>query len=467
MKRLDTLRNWLADRIRATDTRGEATNVTPEVDRDVHTLDHWRRIFSTFPRTIECPAMELKVGDFDPPVFTGPGRIEIKSAADIRFYIHGEAANIKRAIYAMRAARENPFDALAQFRLFATDYRNNEWACGATEIDFYVDHDRGWPLSGTLEQISTVATGPWVCGRSGVELLIVPPISLPVSESLTQIVRIGPDTVQTVRGPGRHTLDILGSTIRFSYEASGEALWITADTSEKLQHPYLDGWLVEPLRILLGGSVAPRMIARNRGDGTAQVTLLAGHPFKEPTPVGLHPPFVAHENRFESFWRLYADILTLLADAKIWGPHSLTSYFDEIAQAMRGTRWVLTMTLANTVEALASALITDADKRSEFDEETLGSLDAHIRAWDKDAALRGRMLNSLGMIRRRSVLRFLRDLAARGEVEADQVQAWTDVRNAVMHGNLVSPWSTEDGEARLNAMLKLVHGLALIRIRRG
>jgi hypothetical protein len=54
------------------------------------------------------------------------------------------------------------------------------------------------------------------------------------------------------------------------------------------------------------------------------------------------------------------------------------------------------------------------------------------------------MLNTLGAIRRQGILCFLRDLAAWGKVEADQVKAWSGVRNAVMHGNLVSPWSVDD-----------------------
>jgi hypothetical protein len=359
---------------------------------------------------------------------------------------------------------KNPFDHLKQFRLFATDYRNTRWACGHTEVHFFTDHDVGWPLAGNLNGLTTHVSDFWVSKSSNVELLLVPPLDLPTTEALTQQARIGDEVIYTSRGPGRHAMEVLGSQIVFSYEPSEEALWVTATTSEALNHPYLERWLTEPLRILLGGGIYPRMMARNFGDGTAQVTLLPAPGFKTPTAFGLHPPFVIGENRYESFWRYYADILKLLARDRVFDTNPLTAYFDEIAQAARGTRWILTMTLASTIEALAHSLMTDDDKRSEFPEEKLDSIKAHIKKWKEDDGLRGRVLNSLGMIRKRSILRFLRDLAERGQAESEQVQAWYDVRNAVMHGTLVEPWSTEEGERTLNAMLKLMHALARLVI---
>ena len=436
------------------------------VDRHLHTLDHWRRLFTNLPRTIECPAMELIVRDHEDPVFLGPGRIEIESETSISFYIHGVAPDVRRAIEAINAAKQNPFDHLQQFRLFATDYRNTRWACGYTSVRFFTDHDIGWPLAGELNGLTTHVNDFWVSKRSGVELLLVPPLDLPTSEALTQHAKIGDSVVYRSRGPGRHTIEVLGSAIDFSHEPSGQALWITATTSDALQHPYLERWLTEPLRILLGGGVYPRMMARNFGDGSAQVTLLPAPAFRTPTAFGLHPPFVMSENRHGSFWRHYGDILRLLARDKLLETNPLTAYFDEVTQAARGTRWVLTMTLASTIEALADSLMTVEDKKSEYADDHLASLKAHIKKWREDESLRGRVLNALAMVRKRSILRFLRDLAERGAVQSDEVQAWYDVRNAVMHGTLVEPWSTEEGERTLNAMLKLMHALAFLVIAR-
>jgi hypothetical protein len=459
------LRLWLAGRIRP-EAAPPAEEEPSEVDRGLHTLDRWRRLFTDLPRTIDCPSMELIVRDHEDPIFLGSGRIVIESETSISFFINGVAPDIGRAIEAFNEARENPFDHLRQFRLFATDYRQTRWTCGYTELRFFTDHDTGWPLSGKLNGLSTSVSGYWVSKVSGVELLLVPPIDLPTTEALTQEARIGNRTIYTSRGPGRHELEIAGSSIAFSYEPSGEALWVTATTSDALNHPYLEHWLTEPLRILLGGAVYPRMMARNFGDGTAQVTLVPAPTFRTPTAFGLHPPYVMSENRYQSFWQYYADILTMLARDRLFDTHPLTAYFDEVAQAARGTRWVLTMTLASTIEALAGRLMTKADKTSEYPEETLDALKQHILEWKGDDTLRGRVLNSLGMIRKRSILRYLRDLADRGALDTIHVQAWYEVRNAVMHGTLVEPWSTEEGERTLNAMLKLMHALAHLVITR-
>jgi hypothetical protein len=60
MTLLDQIRIRLADLIRPAGPEPQASAPSgPDVDRDVHTLDHWRRRFAQLPRTIECPAMQL------------------------------------------------------------------------------------------------------------------------------------------------------------------------------------------------------------------------------------------------------------------------------------------------------------------------------------------------------------------------------------------------------------------------
>jgi hypothetical protein len=102
---LEQLRTWLADRLRPRAAQAPL-QATPEVERDVHTLDHWRRLFTDLPRTIDCPSMELIVRDHEDPVFSGSGRIVIESETSIAFYIYGIAADVGRAIEALREARE-------------------------------------------------------------------------------------------------------------------------------------------------------------------------------------------------------------------------------------------------------------------------------------------------------------------------------------------------------------------------
>ncbi|WP_314374481.1 hypothetical protein [Sphingomonas paucimobilis] len=58
-------------------------------------------------------------------------------------------------------------------------------------------------------------------------------------------------------------------------------------------------------------------------------------------------------------------------------------------------------------------------------------------------------------------------LGKAGTLEAAHVQTWYEIRNSVMHGNLVEPWSSEEGDARLHQMLDLLHALTRARIAAG
>ncbi|MGZ8284057.1 MAG: hypothetical protein ACXW27_00270 [Allosphingosinicella sp.] len=468
MKWLETLRNKLADALRVEQPAAPELVEDAESQRDLRTLDFWRDKLSRLPRTIECPEMTLFGTDGEGAVFTGSGRIEIVSDTKMRFYMHAApAVDLKQAIQIFNRQKGRVYDARDLFRLFATDYRGVKWAGGYTQADFFVDHDREWPLSGEIEALSALASGYWVSKRSSVELLLVPPIDLPMSESLTTKAHMGDRLIRSTWEPGQHTLEVLGTKIVFSYEPSGEGLWITADAGGKLNHPFLENWLTEPLRILLGVPVYPRMVARNVGDGSAHVWLRPSPRQKEPSAIGLLQPFAVDRDRAGAFWKLYADILTLIARAGSFEPHELTRFYDELADSQLGSHWVLTLTLAGAAEGLANGLMTDEDRRSEFSDEHLASMKSHIKAWKDDAGLRSRMLSNLGMVSKRSVVAFMRKLGEAGTVQPDHVQTWYEIRNSVMHGNLVEPWSTEEGDQRLHQMLGLLHDLTRARVAAG
>src|ERR1039458_4480334 len=117
------------------------------------------------------------------------------------------------------------------------------------------------------------------------------------------------------RSGGQKTVSVLGSEITFFYTPFGEGLWVTAKTSDKLRHPYLENWLSEPLRILLGQLVFPRLVARNFGDGTAEVWL-------RPSPRRFSNSGITALVRggfagaAPQFWELYPNLLTLIAEAR-------------------------------------------------------------------------------------------------------------------------------------------------------
>lgn len=60
----------------------------------------------------------------------------------------------------------------------------------------------------------------------------------------------------------------------------------------------------------------------------------------------------------------------------------------------------------------------------------------------------------------------LKDLERQGVVTDQQRVAWRDVRHAVMHGQLVSPWSTRDEDQRIRDLAELLRRLTRELLRR-
>jgi hypothetical protein len=414
-----------------------------QVTREVHTLDRWRGRLTGAQPVIECCDIRLQGPDHEAVSFRGPGRVELSDARGIRFHLYGVAPDGAAAFRKYVAASSKPYDANEQLRFFATDYNGHEWAGGFTSVRPFTDHDRDWPLTGMLGGISTQATGPWVSTSRSVELLLTPPPSLPLGEAMVSSTSVGDDLVLASRRPGRQVLDVLGTKVTFANDASDDLLWITADTSEAMAHPYAERWLCEPLRILLGTPIHPRLIASNFGDGTAAVTLLPRSGDPRPSGFGLMHSLGPGDSHGPGFWKLYSDLLTMIGAhardmTEAMHGHRVTRVYEELSQAARGSRWVVLLTLAGTIEALVRSLMAPEDRIAEFPHDALACMECHIRDWRVDLDLRGRMLGALGGMRDRSPFAFLRKLAKEGVVP-DHVETWRKLRNSVMHGNLVEP----------------------------
>lgn len=394
----------------------------------MRTLDYWEGRLTAIPSTIECTEMKLLSGnDGDPPVFVGPGHIEIRSSTEIDFTMFARPTNGNDAFRRLVRAQNNPYEIFDQFRLFATDYQGTEWACGWTYPQIKGLPKIGWPLTGKLNSLVTLASGTWVSAESGVELVFQPKLWLPMDKAMVTVTSVDGVEIQRKRSPGKQTVKTLDTEVEFFYTPSEESLWVTAKTSDKLKHPYAENWLSEPLRILLGQLIFPRLVARNFGDGKAHVWLRRSPRFVRSAIASLleGDPLRAGAE----FWRLYADLLTLIAgDLNEQGQpnfeqHPITRFYEEIIQATQGSRWILCLTLASAGEGLAKMLM-----RSEG-------------------------------VPKRSAGRYLKDLVQSGILQESNEQAWSAVRHHVMHGNLVSPWATKEEDERLQNLAGLVHRL--------
>lgn len=425
------------------------------------TLPRWKHLAAN-PYTLECSDIQLVGLDSEGALISGPGRIEIDSTSGIRFSMYGSMSDTDKAFRRIVSASKNPYDALEQFRLFATDYEGNEWNGGYTAVNFFTDHKHGWPLAGELQGLSTKVIDDWVAPTSSVELLFAPAFSLPLSELMKTKTTIDEEELNNSSRRGRHVFSALSTEIKFAIDPSGNELWLTAKTSKQLKHPFAELLLLEPLRILLGAPVCPRLIARNMGDGSAHVILRppAQRQIK-PSLIGLMPLMVYERTHGEQFWQLYTEILSMIAaeDKTSMQSHAVTQHYEELSQALLGSRWVIILTLASTVEALAKSLMSEEDKRSTFCDATLDSMKEHLKSWKGDCALRGRMLSELGKAKKRGVQAFLKKMGKDGKVEEAHVAIWRKLRNSVMHGELTEPWPTEEGDKHMRELITLVHGL--------
>jgi hypothetical protein len=211
---------------------------------------------------------------------------------------------------------------------------------------------------------------------------------------------------------------------------------------------------------MFGQLIYPRLSARNFGDGRAAVSLRPSPSYVlETEAASLWFSGVVGKNK-KAFWDLYSRLLTLVAQAREFQSHNLTSIYEELAQAARGSRWVQALTSASSVEALVTKLISPGENRPDANHEAIASLRAHIRTWKGPSDLKSRAIHSVRRAGAMTPIYVLRDLRDRQVLTAENVRAWEDIRHSVMHGTLVSPWPTEEEEdARLRDLAELVHRL--------
>jgi len=423
------------------------------------TLSPWKRRLFGFPKRIDCPKMELIGRDHEGISIYGPGYIEILDNENMRFCIYGAADDLTETVKKIRRTTEHPYEALEQFRLIATDYSGIEWAGGYTVVRFFADVEGGFPLTGSLQGLSALDQSENVDPESSVELVFSPIPDLPMTTERVTTVEMNGEVLGKSYSAGKQTLSVLGAELEFEVDPADDALYVRANTSKHLSHPYLENWLAEPLRILLGGPIYPRLIARNIKPNRAHIQLRVAPRGKLPSPVGLAARSKGMLYDPVLFWAAYKLILEAIAHGEGFEAHELTSLYTEVSGATLGSEWVLSMTLASTVEALGKRLMTDEDRRSSYKAEDLKDMNAYLKKWTGCTNIRDRLMSSLGMLKHRNAAVFIKGLSGQEGITDAQLDTWKTVRNSVMHGELIEPWAQEENERRLNELIDLVHAL--------
>lgn len=442
----------------------------------MRTLDNWAHRLLELPLLIECPSMQVIGYDGEEPLFTGPGHISIKSESQMEFMMHGLPPDASLAFERVLQARDNPYINVHQLRVIAIDYEGVEWNCGWSDVQVGEISQGRWHLSGAIKTIMTLDRGPGVRPEAGTELIYDGRLRVPVPLMTREQLRSASSTAgefSNGRVTNHQIINVEGGKVAFYKSQNREQLWITASDFSGVGYHLLENWLGEPLNILLGQVVYPRLVARNMGDGSAQVSLRVISNVEADQRIS---SLLFDDGRPQRFWELFGLILTMIIrahdNAREPEHHQLTHYYQEIAQASLGSNWVVCMTLASVIEGVTRLMHEDDEPESASEDKlddwelSIRNLEAYIEAWQGEEKLRERLMNSLRLAREKGVIQMLKAQRDAGVINKDHLDVWLSVRNSVMHGKMVSPWLTEDLEKKLKLLVEMVHRVSEAFIRK-
>jgi hypothetical protein len=218
------------------------------------TINRWRA-FQEVPKTIVFPRLELIGRDHEPPIVVGSGEVRMESRESFSFKLRGTPEDIPYALAAASQRRDAPYDGLARPRLLGTDSEGVTWLGGYT-IPQIATHHHPWTFTGEIDSLSTDDQSPTVVAQASTELMFPLRIGDPMTIALARFVRTVRPGMKAIR---EYELKALGTDIRFAFEADKNTLLVTAARSPELPLMYAETWLAEPLRILFGQLIFPRL----------------------------------------------------------------------------------------------------------------------------------------------------------------------------------------------------------------
>lgn len=417
--------------------------------------------FLRSPVTLNCPRMVLLCRDFEPPLAEGAGVFEIVSESEFRFRMTGRPVDMGHSLSALTRSRSDSYNVLSMFRLLLTDAGGREWNAGWVELEADLEGEE-WIFTGTSDGL---ITGGQVASPedSGAEARFLIPRNFSASIALRRFVQTAGDGAEPL--PVR-TIEVLGQAVTFRFDTEANMLSISTPHSPALPAHASENWLGEPLRILFGQLVFPRLVERRLADGTSMLWVRRSPAWTlDSAWTGLW----VGDLRFaddERFFTLYGNLLTLIAQGSGFESHTVTSFYEEVIQAARGSRWVWALTLASSIEGVVRILSPRGSLRADADQAAIDAMRTYISAFHGSSRLRDRALDVIGRADEISPERALRDLARDGVGTLDQIASWRSVRGRVMHGEFISPYSTEEDDRTILNMAELLRALAIEAARR-
>lgn len=396
----------------------------------------------------------------------GVGKVILDSLGDFHFELEGKATDQEQLGEFVSYRRRNPYDGLARFRLVVVDASGQELHCGFTTSDnLTLTPDGSLRCSGLAEGLMLDAPG---FEEVGSEILFL----VPERHWLTDVLAISfpPPEENGVRS---HSMELLGSSLEFEYERKSRSLCISVTGSDAFPQTLTGWWLSEPLRIMTGQLAFPRVNVRaNPGRAIVSVPQIRNW-HREGDGYSLLDPAVTFENR-TLFFDMYAELLQFVATARDaegrpnFDRHPLTRFYEELAQAMGGSRWIMTLTLASAIEGALDLLFPTRAKDKTANLAELKDLKAHIDKWtghstsseESVASLKDRAKGAVGRTAEMTAIKRLRLLAQQKLIAKVEVSAWEKVRNKVAHGGVFSPFSSEENDRILLNLMSLFRRIA-------
>jgi hypothetical protein len=405
------------------------------------------------------------IGHLGDTLVQGSGRLNLNELGDFNFDLDGRAIEPELLNYYVVEQQRDPYNVAWRFRLVVTDFSGQELHCGFAHTDSFENSGESVICSGHAEGLSFDTTS---IRDVGTEILII----IPERHWLTVVLPVSfppPDE----KGMRRFSTQVAGAPLEFEYESSTRTLTIAVLGNETFPQTYTEGWLSEPLRMLLGQLAFPRVIVRANPDRAIVRVSQIRNWHVEADHFSLLGPAATFEDP-QIIFKIYAELLTFVANARDengnpnFDRNPLTLFYEELAQAMRGSRWIMTLTLASAVEGALKLLFP----RDAFDETVnvaeLQSLKRHIDDWaghpdsteGSIAALKGRAKRAVGYAIELTAIKRLRLLAKQKKVAAHEIRAWEKVRNTVAHGNIFSPFSSKENDELIVSLMSLFRRIA-------
>lgn len=414
-------------------------------------LEHLAQVGSE----IACPEMTLLAGDHEPPIVVGKGSITVSSATRFTYRLKGKPEDVAHALKSLRRVETDPFDGRLRSRLIVTTDRGEKLMGGWTEPRADVSDDL-WVFTGEIEALSLFEDGHF---EPGIECIYC----LPPSHRARIVLRrfIGDDTT----GDMSVTFEVLGSQIRVELDDARNELRIIASASEAMHPTLLENWVGEPLRILLGQPVYPRLVARRSHDRSMNWVRPSPAWSEATDHVALWQGPRQYIDR-ERFWLAYRRLLAHIARTDDFEAHRMTSLYGELMDAANGSRWVWALTYASKAEALLDILGLPGKPRADLSDQERDALADEIAAfreflkqWNGSDELAEAANRAVARMPQTSAAQALRALVAKGVVQQDEYDAWNSLRNRVMHGHLVSPYSSAKDDKLLLDLASLCRTL--------